>query len=56
MQGRQLQDNTRKVCNMIDYVNQKMEPSLMMFCDAEKAFDQVQWDFFKEGLRKMNFV
>lgn len=50
MPERQLWDNTRKVCNMINYANQNKQPTVMMFCDAEKAFDWVQWDFLDDVL------
>lgn len=53
MLERQLQANTRMICNMI-YANQNKEPAVM-FCDAEKAFDRLQWEFLDSILHKNSF-
>lgn len=40
---------------MISYANRGKVPRFLMLCNAEKAFDRVQWDFLECILVKMNF-
>lgn len=55
IRSRQLWDNIRWICNIINYVQNKKIPTLLYICDVEKAFDRVQWNFLKEVLRRMGF-
>lgn len=55
VQGRQLRDNIRKLCNMIHYIWKQNLPTILMLCDAEKAFDCIQWELRKHVLAKMKF-
>lgn len=53
IQGRQ-----QKMCgnsNMVHYIQKQGAPALVIFCDAEKAFDRVQWDFIEQVLVQMGF-
>uniref|UniRef100_A0A670JHA3 Reverse transcriptase domain-containing protein n=1 Tax=Podarcis muralis TaxID=64176 RepID=A0A670JHA3_PODMU len=43
---RQIKDNIRHIINLIEYLEGKNEiPAVLMFIDAEKAFDNVSWQF-----------
>lgn len=41
-------DNTRRIQNIINYVNYKKKPSLLYFVYMEKAFDLVEWEYMKQ--------
>uniref|UniRef100_A0A670K6D8 Reverse transcriptase domain-containing protein n=1 Tax=Podarcis muralis TaxID=64176 RepID=A0A670K6D8_PODMU len=44
--NRQLKDNVRHIINIIKYLEKKNEiPVVLIFIDAEKAFDNVSWQF-----------
>uniref|UniRef100_A0A803TCD8 Reverse transcriptase domain-containing protein n=1 Tax=Anolis carolinensis TaxID=28377 RepID=A0A803TCD8_ANOCA len=46
--NRQIKDNVRTVVDLIDYYEKnKQKEALFLAIDAEKAFDRVNWDFFK---------
>uniref|UniRef100_A0A670KGT6 Reverse transcriptase domain-containing protein n=1 Tax=Podarcis muralis TaxID=64176 RepID=A0A670KGT6_PODMU len=52
--GRQMRDNTRNIINMLEYLSVKInKQAIMMFVDAEKAFDNVIWDFMLKNLEHM---
>lgn len=55
IKGREVRDNLRKVCNMVNHVHETKVPTLFAFSDAEKAFDRLQWDFMQAVLAKMDF-
>lgn len=56
MQGRQLRDSTRRLCNIIDLVQQQKVPALIYSCGAEKAFDTVNWELMLLALQEMGFI
>lgn len=51
--ARELRNNVRRVCNLINYVQSTDTPSLLFFCDADKAFDTIQWNFLITILQNM---
>lgn len=48
---RQGGDNTRRAIDLIDIVNRREEPMLLLSLDAEKAFDRLNWSFMFHVLR-----
>uniref|UniRef100_A0A670JGC5 Reverse transcriptase domain-containing protein n=1 Tax=Podarcis muralis TaxID=64176 RepID=A0A670JGC5_PODMU len=52
--GRQMKDNTRNVVNIIEYLSDRCDKQgLLLFVDAEKAFDNIIWDFLLKQLEHM---
>lgn len=47
MRNRYLRDIIRKVVNLIDYAKKKKILMVAFFADTEKAFDRMEWAFFK---------
>lgn len=59
--NRQLKDNVRHIINIIEYLEVKKEvPAALLFIDAEKAFDNVSWQFLLKSMEEMgiegNFI
>uniref|UniRef100_A0A670JMH3 Reverse transcriptase domain-containing protein n=1 Tax=Podarcis muralis TaxID=64176 RepID=A0A670JMH3_PODMU len=51
--GRQMRDNARNVINIIEYLAARNEKqAMLMFVDAEKAFDNVSWDFMLKNIEQ----
>lgn len=48
-------DNIRKILNIISYCNATMMQSLLIVLDFEKAFDSIDFTYFKHLLQLMNF-
>lgn len=52
--GRQLRDNVRNLIDIIEYLDMKIDrKAALVFIDAEKAFDNVSWNFLKKVLERM---
>lgn len=51
----QLRKHIRRICNIIYHTQVTKVPTLLYFCNAEKAFDRVNWDFLKAGLGGCEF-
>uniref|UniRef100_A0A670K332 Reverse transcriptase domain-containing protein n=1 Tax=Podarcis muralis TaxID=64176 RepID=A0A670K332_PODMU len=53
--GRQIKNNTRSIINIIEYLSDRYDkPASLIFVDAEKAFDNVTWDFMLRNLEFMD--
>lgn len=52
--NRRIRDNIRNLLNLIEIHEKNVNKELaMIFLDAEKAFDNVRWEFIVAVLRKM---
>uniref|UniRef100_A0A670KC70 Reverse transcriptase domain-containing protein n=1 Tax=Podarcis muralis TaxID=64176 RepID=A0A670KC70_PODMU len=52
--GRQIRDNVRHVVNIIEYLDHRVDiPAILIFIDAEKAFDNVSWQFLITCMEKV---
>uniref|UniRef100_A0A670HV34 Reverse transcriptase domain-containing protein n=1 Tax=Podarcis muralis TaxID=64176 RepID=A0A670HV34_PODMU len=52
--NRFLKDNIRHTVNLIEYLEDKNEiPVALIFIDAEKAFDNVSWEFLLKSMEKV---
>ncbi|CAI5771635.1 Hypothetical predicted protein [Podarcis lilfordi] len=52
--GRQSRDNVRNLIDIIEYLDMKIDrKAALVFIDAEKAFDNVSWNFLKKALERM---
>lgn len=47
IKNRQLRYCTRRLCNIIDYLQTFKIPAIMYYTDAEKVFDCVYWGFLR---------
>jgi exonuclease III len=55
IQGRYIGDNIRLIYDMIDYLNKKNRPGLLLNIDFEKAFDSLNWGFMQKVLKSVGF-
>ena len=53
--GRYIGDNTRIVCDLMQFVDEKNIPGLLLLIDFEKAYDSLSWSFMKNVLKSFNF-
>uniref|UniRef100_R4G9D8 Reverse transcriptase domain-containing protein n=1 Tax=Anolis carolinensis TaxID=28377 RepID=R4G9D8_ANOCA len=53
--NRQIRDNIRTVINAIEYYEKHNEKQLaLLFIDAEKAFDKINWDYLKLMMKELD--
>lgn len=53
--NRHINDNIRTYLDMIEYYDKKINKRVaFFFADAEKAFDNVNWDFMKTIIKKID--
>ena len=55
IKGRQLGENCRKIIDIFENTENKVDPGFALFLDFEKAFDTVSWDFLFDTLKAFNF-
>ena len=53
--GRYIGDNTRIVYDLMQFVDEKNIPGLLLLIDFEKAYDSLSWSFMKNVLKSCNF-
>ena len=53
--GRYIGDNTRTVNDLMQFVEEKNIPGLLLLIDFEKAYDSLSWSFMKNVLKSFNF-
>ena len=53
--GRYIGDNIRLIYDLINYLNMKNKPGLLLNVDFEKAFDSVDWNFMHNVLKAFGF-
>ena len=53
--GRYIRDNTRLVYDLMQFVDEKKIPGLLLLIDFEKAYDSLSWSFMKNVLKLFNF-
>uniref|UniRef100_A0A670JJJ0 Reverse transcriptase domain-containing protein n=1 Tax=Podarcis muralis TaxID=64176 RepID=A0A670JJJ0_PODMU len=52
--GRQIRNNIRNIVNIIEFLSERYDkPASLIFVDAEKAFDNVIWEFMIKNLEVM---
>lgn len=54
--GRQTADGTRQFVDLIQWAERYQMPSLLIYLDAEKAFDIVNWQYLKAVIHKFGFT
>ncbi|XP_075044810.1 vomeronasal type-2 receptor 26-like [Mixophyes fleayi] len=54
--GRQARDNTRRAIDLVQIINQRCLPAMMLSLDAEKAFDRISWEFMTLALKAYGFT
>ena len=52
---RYMGDNVRLIYDLINYLNTKNKPGLLLCLDFEKAFDSLDWQFMFRALRAFGF-
>lgn len=54
--GRQASDATRRMINVIHHIESTKMPSLLLFLEAEKAFDRVHWGYISAVLNQFGLT
>ena len=55
IKGRFIGFSARTVLDIFEYCENSNDPHILLFCDFEKAFDSVEWNFLFKTLKHMNF-
>ena len=55
IKGRSIHDGAALIRDLIDYVNYKNLPGLIISLDQTKAYDRIEWNFLFNVLEKFNF-
>ena len=55
MKNRYIGDNVRTIIEVIEYLNERKTPGILLFADFEKAFDSLNHSFIVKCLQQANF-
>ena len=55
LKGRYIEENTRLVCDIINYLKGIKKEGLILLIDFQKAFDSLEWKYISEVLLAYNF-
>jgi len=55
IKGRFIGQNVRLLNDLLEYMDVKNIPGILLFVDFEKAFDAIEWPFIQDVLRHFNF-
>uniref|UniRef100_A0A3P9C5G3 Reverse transcriptase domain-containing protein n=1 Tax=Maylandia zebra TaxID=106582 RepID=A0A3P9C5G3_9CICH len=55
IKGRNSYNNTRRLFNIIHFLNFHQIPGVVVSMDAEKAFDRIEWEYMFEIMRRFGF-
>lgn len=55
IKGRTSSNNTRRLINIVHYLNSQQIPGAIVSMDAEKAFDRIEREYMLEVLRRFGF-
>lgn len=55
IKGRFIGFSARTILDIYEYCENSNDPQILLFCDFEKAFDSVEWNFLFKTLEKFNF-
>ena len=55
IKGRFIGFSARTILDIFEYCENSNDPQILLFCDFEKAFDSVEWNFLFKTLEKFNF-
>lgn len=54
MPGKQIRDNIRILLDSVEYYDKRTEKkAALFFLDAEKAFDNINWEFMNKLIAKL---
>ena len=55
IKGRYIGENIRLVLDLIQHTAEKKKEGLLLFCDWEKAYDSLDWEYLRAVLRRLKF-
>ena len=55
IEGRFIGENTRLLCDIMQFTLEQNVPGLLLLIDFEKAFDSLSWSFINKVLKLYNF-
>lgn len=53
IKGRYLKNNIRRVINIVNKAQSEDTPRVLLFLDAEKAFDLIEWQYLQRVVEKL---
>ena len=55
VKGRNISDANRLIQDIIEYIDNENEETILFFLDQQKAFDRVEWGWIDHVLKEFNF-